>query len=177
VLTDDRQVGRLATEHLIALGHTRIGHIAGPAIIHARRRYEGYRDALSAHGLAFDDSLVAEGTFLQADGEAAMRVLLQRSPRPSAVFVANDPMAIGAMKAVWDAGLRIPEDIAIVGAGNIIHGDMLRVPLTTVTWSRNEMGTRAAELLLQSLADPATPPARVIVQPHLLVRGSCGARP
>ena len=175
VLTDDRQVGRLATEHLIALGHTRIGHIAGPAIIHARRRYEGYRDALSAHGLALDDSLVAEGTFLQADGEAAMRVLLQRSPRPSAVFVANDPMAIGAMKAVWDAGLRIPEDIAIVGAGNIIHGDMLRVPLTTVTWSRHEMGTRAAELLLQQLADPATPPSRVIVEPHLLVRGSCGA--
>ena len=127
VLTDDRQVGRLATEHLIALSHTRIGHIAGPAIIHARRRYEGYREALAAHGLAVDDSLVAEGTFLQADGEAAMRVLLQRSPRPSAVFVANDPMAIGAMKAVWDAGLRIPEDVAIVGAGNIIHGDMLRV--------------------------------------------------
>jgi DNA-binding LacI/PurR family transcriptional regulator len=69
-------------------------------------------------------------------------------------------MAIGAMKAVWDAGLRIPEDIAIVGAGNIIHGDMLRVPLTTVTWSRHEMGTRAAELLLQQLADPARPLAR-----------------
>jgi len=79
------------------------------------------------------------------------------------------------MKAVWDAGLRIPEDIAIVGAGNIIHGDMLRVPLTTVTWSRHEMGTRAAELLLQQLADPTTPPSRVIVEPHLLVRASCGA--
>src|SRR4029078_275934 len=136
----------------------RLGHISFPAIIPARRRYEGYRDALSAHGLAFDDSLVAEGTFLQADAEAAMRVLLQRSPRPSAVFVANDPMAIGAMKAVWDAGLRIPEDIAIVGAGNIIPGDMLRGPRTTVTGSRNEMGPRAAELLLQQLADPTTPP-------------------
>jgi LacI family transcriptional regulator len=175
VLTDDRQVGRIATEHLIRLGHAPIGHIAGPAIIHARRRYEGYRDALSAHNVPFDESLVAEGTFLEADGEAAMRTLLQRSPRLRAVFVANDPMAIGAMKAVWAAGLRIPEDVAIVGAGDVTHGDVLRVPLTTVAWSRHEMGTRAAELLLQQLADPATPPSRVVVQPRLLVRASCGA--
>jgi LacI family transcriptional regulator len=176
VLADDLQVGWLATEHLIGRGHMVIGHIAGPAIVHAQRRSEGYRAALAAHGRPFDESLVVQSTFLEADGEAAMRVLLQRSPRPTAVFVANDPMAIGAMRAVWAAGLRIPEDIAIVGAGDIVHGDVLRVPLTTVSWSRQEMGTRAAELLLQQLADPATPPARVIVRPRLLVRASCGTR-
>src|SRR5262249_20233552 len=157
VLTDDHKVGRIATEHLIRLGHGLIGHIAGPPIIHARRRYEGYREALAVNGLPFDESLVAAGTFLEADGEEAMRILLRRAQQPRAVFVDNDPMAIGAMKAVWGAGLRIPEDVAIVGAGDVIHGDVLRVPLTTVAWSRHEIGTRAAELLLQQLADPVTP--------------------
>src|SRR5438132_12158259 len=100
---------------------------------------------------------------------------LFRSPRVTAVFAANDPTAIGAMKAVWDAGLRVPDDIAVVGAGDIAHADLLRVPLTTVSWSRQEMGTRAAELIVQQIEGRA-PRAfqRVIIPPHLVVRQSCG---
>ena len=68
-----------------------------------------------------------------------------------AVFAANDPAALGAMKAIWEAGLKVPDDIAVVGAGDVAHGDLLRVPLTTVAWSKEELGRRAAELLLEQI--------------------------
>jgi DNA-binding LacI/PurR family transcriptional regulator len=105
-----------------------------------------------------------------------MKRLLTVRPRIEAVFAANDPVAIGAMKAIWEAGLRVPGDIAIVGVGDIALGDMLRVPLTTVGWSRQEQGLNAAELLLNGLeSDEADPPQRVIIPPRLVVRESCGA--
>jgi len=104
-----------------------------------------------------------------------MQKLLGMTPRVDAVFAANDPSAIGAMKAIWHAGLRVPGDIAVVGAGDIAHADLLRVPLTTVAWSRQEMGRRAAELIVQQIEGRA-PRAfqRVIIPPHLVVRESCG---
>jgi LacI family transcriptional regulator len=92
------------------------------------------------------------------------------------VFAANDPAAIGAMKAIWEAGLRVPDDVAIVGVGDIALSDMLRVPLTTVSWSRKDQGLNAAELLLNGLeGDESDPPRRVIIPPRLVVRESCGA--
>ena len=100
-------------------------------------------------------------------------------PRVDAVFAANDPSAIGAMKAVWDAGLRVPEDVAIVGAGDIALGDLLRVPLTTISWSREDQGRTAAELLLERIdADPDAPvrPRRVVIPPQLVVRRSSGGK-
>src|SRR5207249_3687093 len=80
------------------------------------------------------------------------------------------------MKAIWDAGLRVPEDIAVVGAGDIAHGDVLRVPLTTVSWSRHEMGTQAAELILERVEGrPSRTVQRIIIPPRLVVRASCGS--
>src|SRR6478752_456094 len=125
VVTDDVQVGQLATTHLIEQGRKAIAHILGPWIV--------------------------RGGFMEADGYRAMKKLLAMKPRVDAVFAANDPSAIGAMKAIWDAGLRIPEDIAIVGAGDIALGDLLRVPLTTVSWSREEQGKQAAKLLMDRI--------------------------
>jgi DNA-binding LacI/PurR family transcriptional regulator len=91
------------------------------------------------------------------------------------VFAANDPAAIGAMKAIWDSKLSIPDDIAIVGAGNVVHSDLLRVPLTTVSWSKEELGRRAAELILEQIGPrPNGPFKRVIIPPELIVRVSCG---
>jgi DNA-binding LacI/PurR family transcriptional regulator len=88
----------------------------------------------------------------------------------------NDPAAIGAMKAAWDLGRRTPDDLAIVGAGDIAHGDMLRVPLTTVSWSREDLGREAARLILDQIeAHPDGPFKRVVVPPALRVRASCGA--
>ena len=175
VLTDDEQVGRLAASHLAALGRRAIAHIGGPPIAHARRREHGWREALKAHGIKAASDWVVRGGFMEDDGYRAMQRLLKVRPRVDAVFAANDPAAIGAMKAVWDAGLTVPDDIAMVGVGDIALGDLLRVPLTTVGWSRRDQGRRAAELLLDGLDLEADAPQRVIVPPRLIVRESSGA--
>ena len=176
VLTDDERVGVLATEHLLAIGRRAIAHIAGPRLTHARRREKGWKDTMRAAGLRVAPEWLAPGGFMEADGYRAMKRLLSVQPRIDAVFAANDPAAIGAMKAIWEAGLSVPDDIAVVGVGDIAHGDLLRVPLTTVSWSRAELGRQAAELLLNPL-DHATdePPKRVIIPPHLVVRASTKA--
>ena len=113
---------------------------------------------------------------MESDGYKAMKKLLAQSPRIDAVFAANDPAAIGAMKAIWEAGLRVPEDIAIVGVGNIALSDLLRVPLTTVSWSREEQGRQAAELILDRIGPhpSSMKMRRIIIPPQLVVRRSSG---
>jgi len=172
VVTDDERVGELATAHLIDVGRRSIAHIAGPALAHARRRERGWRDALEARGIAPLDEWLSPGGFMEGDGYRGMKRLLTVRPRIDAVFAANDAAAIGAMKAIWEAGLRIPDDIAVVGVGDIALGDLLRVPLTTVGWSRREQGRRAAELLLNGLDLDDDPPKRIVMPPRLVVRES-----
>ena len=180
VLTDDEEVGRLATAHLIAQGRRTIGHITGTSVAHARRRADGYRKALKAASIKGKVEWMVRGGFKQADGYRGMTRLLALKPRVDAVFAANDPSAIGAMMAIWDAGLRVPEDIAVVGAGDIALGDMLRVPLTTISWSREELGKAAAKLLLDRVEAPPSgkpaPPRRVVIPPQLVVRRSSGGK-
>ena len=175
VLTDDEQVGQLATTHLLDSGRRAIAHVGGPPIAHAKRRERGWREALKARGMKAPEEWVVRGGFMESDGYRAMKRLLTVRPRIDAVFAANDPSAIGAMKAIWEAGLRVPDDIAVVGVGDIALGDLLRVPLTTVGWSRRDQGRHAAELLLNGLALEADPPQRVIIPPRLIVRESSGA--
>ena len=176
VVTNDEEVGRLATAHLIAQGRRAIGHITGTSVVHARRRADGYRAALKAAGIRMKAEWIVRGGFKEADGYRGMKKLLALKPGVDAVFAANDPSAIGAMKAIWDARLRVPQDIAVVGAGDIALGDLLRVPLTTVSWSREDQGKAAAELLLQRIGDDAAtggPRARrVVIPPHLVIRRS-----
>ncbi len=173
VLTDDERVGVLATTHLLEQGRTAIAHIGGPALVHAKRREKGWRDALRERGAKSSPDWFVEAGFMESDGYRAMKQLLTVRPRIDAVFAVNDPAAIGAMKAVWEAGLRVPDDIAVVGVGDIAHGDMLKVPLTTVSWSRKDQGLNAAELLLNGLdSDEKDPPRRVIIPPRLVVRES-----
>ena len=179
VVTDDHEVGRLATAHLVDQGRRAIAHITGTQVVHAKRRAEGYRAALKAAGMKARTDWVVRGGFKEGDGYRGMKKLLTMKPRVDAVFAANDPSAIGAMKAIWDAGLRVPDDIAIVGAGDIALGDLLRVPLTTVSWSREEQGRTAAELLLDRIdADPDAPARarRVVIPPHIVVRRSSGGK-
>jgi LacI family transcriptional regulator len=176
VLTDDERVGALATSHLLHVGRRAIAHIGGPPIVHAKRREKGWRDALRAGAVHVPDEWLVRGGFMESDGYRAMKRLLALRPRIDAVFAANDPAAIGAMKAVWDEGLRVPGDIAVVGVGDIALGDLLRVPLTTVGWSRKEQGRNAAELLLKAVEQEGEEePQRVIIPPQLIVRESCGA--
>jgi len=178
VVTDNVQVGRLATRHLISLGHRRIGHLRGDASSVSAERLEGYKQALAEKKLRYDGSLVRPCGLLEREGYETMHAWLAEGDVPSALFAVNDPTAIGAMQALAEAGLRVGLDVALVGAGNIHYGDMLRVPLTTVSWSRAEMGQQAAQLLVQLIeGKPADAKARqVILPPELVVRNSCGAR-
>lgn len=168
VTTDDVQVGKLATEHLIKLGHRKIGHLRGPDVSTALKRLQGYREAMSK---ANRKPVVHDCGFTEADGYTAMQKWIASRALPSAIFAANDPAAIGAMAAANEAGLKVPDDVAFVGAGSIHYGDMLRVPLTTVSWSKAEMGQAAARLLLE-LLDGKKKHRTITVPPELLIRES-----
>jgi LacI family transcriptional regulator len=107
-----------------------------------------------------------------------MRAWIASGDFPRAIFAANDPSAIGAMQAVEEAGLRVGVDVALIGAGNIHHGDMLRVPLSTISWSRAEMGQAAATILMKLIdgaVNGAKAAQRILIPPQLLIRKSCGA--
>ncbi|HSB29498.1 MAG TPA: LacI family DNA-binding transcriptional regulator [Pyrinomonadaceae bacterium] len=177
VLTDDVQVGILATEHLIKLGHRQIGHLRGTTASTSRGRFQGYMQAMADAGLGPSPKLVRDCGFTEHDGYVAMKGWIAAGGVPSAIFAANDPAAIGAMSALDEAGIKVPEDLAIVGAGRIHYGDMLHVPLTTVSWSTLEMGQAAASLLLESInAKSKTTSRRIVVEPKLVIRQSCGAQ-
>jgi LacI family transcriptional regulator len=174
VTTDNVRVGMLATEHLIGLGHLRIGHLRGTAASLSNERFEGYKLALARHGLKYDESLVRACGFMESEGYDAMRAWLDEGDVPRAIFAVNDPAAIGAMRALQESGLKAGTDVAVVGAGNIHYGDMLGVPLTTVSWARSEMGQHAARLLFRLMDDesPTTKAQHLILQPELVVRKS-----
>ena len=175
VLTDDQKVGQMATEHLIALGHRRIAHLQGPRLTHAIRREQGYRTAMAQHGLAVSPNWLVPCGFRERDGYQSIMRLGEVAPDVTAVFVANDSAAIGALEGARALGWEVPRDISIVGAGGIAHIDMLRVPLTTVSWSRSEMGVGAARLMLDQIDQhPNGPFRRLIVPPTLIARDSSG---
>jgi LacI family transcriptional regulator len=177
VITDDVEVGRLATQHLINLGHKQIGHLRGTSASTSLDRYRGYAEAIEQGGLRLHKGIVRDCGFTEADGYSAMNRWIEARDLPTAIFAANDPAAIGAMAALNNAKIRVPEDVAIVGAGSIHYGDMLRVPLTTVGWSTMEMGQAAAKLLLESIEEKSKAETRqVVVKPQLVIRQSCGAR-
>jgi len=167
----------IATEHLISLGYRRIGHLRGASASVAGERLEGYRRALAKHKLRFDKSLVRECGFIEDQGYEAMRAWIAEGDLPEAIFAVNDPAAIGAMRALTEAGYRVGRDVAVVGAGNIHYGDMLSVPLTTVAWGAEEIGQQAARLLIEMIegAGASRAPQNVIVTPQLIARRSSGA--
>lgn len=174
VRVDDAKAGYLATDFLIRLGHRIIGHISGPPLSPASLRRRGYLKALHEHGLdiAAKQWIVRAPLDIDA-GRHAMEKLLQLRPRPTAVFAMNDPQAIGAVYACRHAGLRVPEDISIVGAGNI-EGVFHPHPfLTTIEWPRVELGRVAAEILLKMISSRGqeTPESHVF-EPELLIRHS-----
>jgi LacI family transcriptional regulator len=173
---DDRAVGRIATEHLIAMGCKRIAHIRGLPFTTGVGRFEGYKLALQEHGLKFDPSLVTP--YMTADardwqrGLPAMRSLLT-GERPDGVFCYNDPMAIAAVDVALEAGLRIPQDIAFIGCDNLHYDDSLRVPLSSVDHHSSQVGARAAKLLLRRLKDKSAAASRqILMQPSVVVRDS-----
>jgi LacI family transcriptional regulator len=178
VLLDSIVAAEEAVRHLIGLGHRRIGMIAGRSRISSTSdRIAGYRHALAAAGIPYDQDLVVSGGSRAEGGAAAAEALLELRPRPTALFTANNLMTIGAIGAVQARGLRIPEDIAVVGFDDFSWADVFRPRLTTVAQPTYELGRVAAELLVRRIDEGDTPPARVVLPGRLIVRESCGARP
>ena len=149
---DNELGGRLATEHLLANGHRIIGHLSGPLNFpDSRARLQGYRQALSAAGIAYSDELVIESDWLEEGGYQAARRLLKRRPDITAIFAGNDQMAAGVLQALRNEGRSIPEDISVVGFDDVLFARYLYPSLTTVRQPLLEMGAAAARLALSAL--------------------------
>lgn len=175
---DDEEVGLLATNHLIEQSCERIAHIRGPETSTALGRLEGYRRALSGAQKDFNPKYVVSiGSSGDDRGEPggyeAAKKLLAVDPRPDGIFCFNDPVALGAMRAILEASLRIPEDVAVVGCGNLSYSDFLRVPLTSVDQNSFEIGKLSAALALAIVgANKEMRPKTELTPPRLVVRAS-----
>jgi LacI family transcriptional regulator len=174
---DDVAVGKLATEHLIDIGCKRIAHIRGPETSTGVRRVEGYKQALGDAGLrGIDGYVIAErkgDVETKQRGGEAMQQLLSLKPRPDGVFCFNDPLAMGAMNYALDQGIRIPEDIAVIGCGNLHYDDSLRVPLSSIDQHSRQIGEEAARIALRILNSKTPPkPETVVLKPEVMVRRS-----
>jgi len=179
---DDVKVGRMATGHLVDAGCERIAHIRGPATSTALGRLEGYNQVLSKHGMIPLQGHVVTGRSADADswssGHEAMKTLLRLKPQPDGVFCYNDPFAIGAIDAILEAGLRVPQDIAIIGCGNLHFDKSLRVPLSSIDQQSAAIGERAGKLLLSIIGAKVPPqPKSIILEPSLVTRESTRREP
>jgi LacI family transcriptional regulator len=174
--TDDVEVGEMATRHLIETGRKRIAHIAGTNTSPSIDRLRGYRNALKGSKLPAPENYIIVRERVEESGDKvgfqAMQELLNLSPRPDAVFCYNDLTAIGAIDATLHAGLRVPEDIAFIGCGNLRYANYLRVPLSSIDHGTTELGRIAGELALELSAKPEQAPKSVLVPSTLVVRES-----
>jgi LacI family transcriptional regulator len=167
----------MATNHLIEIGCKRVAHIVGSAVSTAFDRQAGYETALAKRGLPVRDEYIVRNGPGDDSGDAAgygaMRRILALSPRPDGVFCCNDPIAMGAIRAVLEAELRIPEDIAIIGCGNVHYDDLLRVPLTSIDQDAAGLGESAAALALNIIKRKNNAASKhVLLPPKLVVRAS-----
>lgn len=163
-----------AMAYLISLGHRRIGFIAGrPDTLSAMRRFKGYQDALQAEGIAFDPTLVEEGHYSRELGRDAALRLLNRPDRPTAIFAANDRSAMGAIEAAHDLGLRVPEDLSVIGFDNVPEAAQISPKLTTVDQSIQDTGRLATQLLIRILRGDEPEQKLLKVPTRLIIRESC----
>ena len=177
VTVDDRQGSRLAVEHVVALGHTLIGHLAGPQHVSTgRRRREGFVEAMRSAGLkAPARRITVANAFTEPEGARACEQLLRVKPRVTAIVAANDRLAIGCYDALRAHGLSCPGDVSVIGFNDMAFTDRLSPPLTTVRVPQREIGSVAAELLLAELNDDAREPEQILLEPELIVRASTAA--
>ncbi len=173
----NRQGAFDAAEHLLKLGHRRIGFITGSMDLGcAQDRLAGYRAALRTHNVPYTEELVYEGTFFQPDGFTGALALLDVPDPPTAIFASNDVMAMGAMDAIRQRGLRIPDDIAVLGFDDIPQAEMVRPALTTIQQPLEKMGRVATQMLLDLLEAPESKIQRIELPTKLIIRDSCCPR-
>jgi DNA-binding LacI/PurR family transcriptional regulator len=177
VLVDNAQGGYLAGQYLARLGHRRIGCIAGPnTATPSAGRIAGFRRALTEAGIELPAEAVEAGDFRYSGGEAAMRALLARVPELTAIFAANDLMAVGAINVLRRAGRRVPEDVSVIGFDNILESAAMFPSITTIAQPIEEMSCKSISLLLERINRSDRPPARVVLPCSLIERESCAAR-
>ena len=184
VSVDNEQGARMAVTHLARLGHTRIAHIAGPQEASTGvSRLRGFRDGMATHGLEVDERLIAYSTrYTVEEGARCCRELLAAAgssaqPDFTAVAAANDMLAVGCYSALDECSLQCPEDISVIGFNDMPFIDRLRPPLTTVRFPHYQLGTEAAQLLLERINGGEGPVKILYLAPELIVRGSTSGRP
>jgi LacI family transcriptional regulator len=174
--SDDVQVGEMATRHLVEIGRRRIAHIGGKNTSPSFDRLRGYRNVLAERGLPSPENYIVAREKVEESGDVvgfqAMQELLKLKARPDAVFCYNDLTAIGAIEATLQAGLRVPEDIAFIGCGNLRYANYLRVPLSSIDHGTAELGRIAGEFALELSAKPEQAPKTVLVPSTLVLRES-----
>jgi DNA-binding LacI/PurR family transcriptional regulator len=175
IWVDNIEGSYLATKYLIEKGHRRIAHISGNLDFQvALDRLEGYKKALAEYEIPFAEELIATGKFFCHDGYTAMKELLSYEPRCTAVFVSNDSMAYGALQALHEAGIKVPDNMAVIGYDDLEFSTLTNPPLTTIRQPRYEMGSKALETLIKLLQkdndDPT--PIKICLTPELTIRFS-----
>jgi LacI family transcriptional regulator len=172
VQVDNRLGARLATEHLLSIGHSRIAHVSGaPELRISGERVQGYRDALTTAGIEYEPALVTTGSFTEDGGWGAARTLLHTSDF-SAVFAANDLSALGVMNAIAESGRRIPDDVSVVGFDDVRLARFTTPPLTTIHQPAFEIAQRATQLLLDLAEGRTVSQLLHLLEPRLVVRAS-----
>jgi DNA-binding LacI/PurR family transcriptional regulator len=174
VIIDDAQSAFVAVTHLVERGHKKIAHFSGPKTLEiCKQRLKGYKDALKKANLPLLKELIKYGDLHEDNGYESMDTLLKENNIPDAIFAVNDPVAIGAFQRIKEAGLKIPEDIAIVGFSNNKITSLVDPPLTTVNQPSFNMGKRAAEILIEMIKNKGFNDYKTIVlDAELIVRGS-----
>jgi LacI family transcriptional regulator len=171
---DNQASARNAVTHLLRLGRKRVATITGPQNrIAGADRLEGYLAALRTRGITPDPNLIFESEFSETEGYAAAQRLLDR--QPDAVFAASDTIAVGTLRALREAGKRVPDDVAVVGFDDMPFASRTEPPLTTVRQPTHRMGEVATETLIDLIEHPDSPPRRIVLPTELVVRASCGA--
>ena len=172
---DNFQASYTMTRYLIQLGHQRVGLIIGPfsKVNRARQRFEGYKTALKEHNIPFDPDLVAEREYTMIEGKEGMNTLLNHSVPPTAVFAASDVLAMGALSAVKDKGLKVPGDVSLAGFDDIEFAAYLDPPLTTVRIPAFEMGQLAVKALIELIDKGPEQVRQYTLETDLIVRQSC----
>jgi LacI family transcriptional regulator len=177
VRVDLEAAGHMATKHLLDLGHRRVAHIGNDVTPVRRRkdRSDGYRRALREAGIAFDPALMVSAEMSLAGGSEAMHALLDCAvPPPTAVFVYNDQMAVGALHALRERGLKAPQDVALIGFDGIALGKFVAPEISTIDYARDDIGRLAAETLADLLTGAVLKPSERVLPVSLVVRQSCG---
>ena len=174
IIVDDVAGGLMATEHLINMGHRRIAHITGPLKVRGSiNRLEGYKLALEKHQIEYKEELVEEGDFRIKGGYQAMKKFLKLPEPPTAIFAANDLLALGAMQVIQKRKYHIPKDFCIIGFDDIRLASFVYPPLTTVRQPMLEMGALAVKMLLKIIEEEEFNQKKEILEPKLIIRESC----